>query len=62
MLGSGKSAGSSPREQRRKGAEKTMDPISRLGKEQTFKLISVNFLLQTEIKYKQTHNTVTIRT
>ena len=37
MLGSGKSAGSSPREQRRRGAEKTMDPISRLGKLQTFK-------------------------
>lgn len=43
MLGSGKSAASSPREQRRKGAEKPMDPIRRLGKETSNHLIS--FLL-----------------
>ena len=37
MLGSGKSATSSPKEQRKKGAEKPIDPIRRLGKKiQTF--------------------------
>lgn len=49
MLGSGKSPATSPKEQRRKGAEKTMDPSRRLGKESlVFRLKSVSVSLHSE--------------